>query len=94
MINIFPQLIDKAFTPKVGGLKFGKRKYRTKPFEEALVDYLKDEPIFGGSHEASARYSRKVAVTAATEMGDEAVILTNYNRPDVGESECVFEPNA
>jgi len=91
MIAIFPQLVDKAFTPKISGLKLGKRKYRTRPLEEILIDYLKDDPIFGGVHEASIRYSRKVAVTAATESGEEAVIFTNYNRPDVDESKVFFK---
>ena len=82
-IEIFPKLIDKAFTPKLSGLKFGKRKYRTRPLEEILVEHLKDEPLFGGFHEATARPSPRVAVTAATETGDQAVIFTNYNRADV-----------
>lgn len=83
MIEIFPKLIDKAFTPKLSGLKFGRRKYRTRPLEETLVEHLKEDVLFGGSHETPSRLSPRVAVTAATETGEEAVIFTNYNRPDV-----------
>lgn len=74
------KLVEKAFTPKFGGLMFGTRKYRTYPLEDALRDCFKDETIFGGSFEASLNYARKVAVTAACETGEQAVIFTNYNR--------------
>lgn len=82
-IALFRKLVDRAFTPKFyGGVKIGKRKYRTRPLEEVLIENFKDEPIFGGVHETSASYFRKVAVTASCETGEQAVIFTNYNRPD------------
>lgn len=82
-IALFRKLIDRAFTPKLyGGLKIGKRKYRTRPLEEVLIENFKDELIFGGEHESSASYARKVAVTASCETGEQAVIFTNYNRAD------------
>lgn len=82
-IALFRKLVDRAFTPKFyGGLKIGKRKYRTRPLEEVLKDHFKDEPIFGGLHETSASYARKVAVTASCETGEQAVIFSNYNRVD------------
>ncbi|KAF2736521.1 hypothetical protein EJ04DRAFT_462876 [Polyplosphaeria fusca] len=81
-MTLFLKLVDKAFTPKLGGRMIGKRKYRTRPLEDALMDCFKDEPIFGGSHEDSANYARKVAVTAAYETGEQAVIFTNYNRAE------------
>lgn len=82
-ISLFKKLVDKAFSPRFyGGLKIGKSKYRTSPLEEALLDLFKDEAIFGGVHETSASYSRKVAVTASCETGEQAVIFTNYNRAD------------
>ncbi|KAF2188984.1 hypothetical protein K469DRAFT_684250 [Zopfia rhizophila CBS 207.26] len=81
-ISHFMKLVDRAFTPKLSGLRLGKRKYRTHPLEEALKDYFKDEPIFGGPHETSVSYARKVAVTASCETGEQAVIFTNYNRVD------------
>jgi hypothetical protein len=76
------KLVDKAFTARMGGLRLGTSKYRTKPLESALKSYFKDEQIFGGQHENSASYARKVAVTAACETGEQAVIFTNYNRAE------------
>ena len=82
-IALFRKVVDRAFTPKFyGGLKIGKRKYRTHPLEEVLKDQFKDESIFGGLHETPASYARKVAVTASCETGEQAVIFTNYNRAD------------
>ena len=65
----------------------GRSKYKTRPLEDALQGYFKNENLFGGNHESSKSYARKVAVTAACETGDQAVIFTNYNRPasDKGE---------
>ncbi len=74
--------MDKAFTPKfLGGVSFGTTKYRTQPLEEALGHCFKEESLFGGVPE-TPRCARKVAVTAATETGEQAVIFTNYNRAD------------
>lgn len=58
----------------------GFSKYKIKPFEEALkTDFsVSDQPLFGGQHSHS---SIKVAVTSATEIGESALLLTNYNRP-------------
>ena len=82
-IKLFPKLIKKAFTPKfLGGVTFGTTKYRTQPFEEALSECFRDEAIFGGVPEIPTGCARKVAVTAATETADQAVIFTNYNRAD------------
>jgi hypothetical protein len=82
-ISLFRKVVDSAFTPKLtGGLKMGKRKYRTRPLEEILKENLKDELVFGGVHESSASYRRKVAVTSSCETAEQAVIFTNYNRSD------------
>jgi len=82
-IALFRKLVGEAFTPKFyGGLKIGKRKYRTRPLENVLIEHFKEESIFGGVHETSASYARKVAVTASCETGEQAVIFTNYNRAD------------
>jgi hypothetical protein len=82
-IKLFLKLVEKAFTPKFfGGVTFGTTKYRTQPFEEALSECFKDEAIFGGVPETPDGCARKVAVTAATETADQAVIFTNYNRAD------------
>lgn len=74
-------MVDKAFTRKmIGGVFFGTTKYSTTQIEEALKECFKDEPIFGGDPDSSSTYARKVAVTAATETGEQAVVITNYNR--------------
>ncbi|KAF2758985.1 hypothetical protein EJ05DRAFT_499409 [Pseudovirgaria hyperparasitica] len=83
-ITMFLKLCDKAFQPKLGGLRLGSSKYRTRPLEEVLQNHFKPERIFGGFHEASASYRRKVAITSATETGEHAVIFTNYNRAEDG----------
>ncbi|KAF2134377.1 hypothetical protein P153DRAFT_402048 [Dothidotthia symphoricarpi CBS 119687] len=82
-ISLFLRLVEKAFTPKfLGGVSFGTTKFRTQPLEEALSECFGDEAIFGGVPEASVGCARKVAVTAATDTGEQAVIFTNYNRVD------------
>ena len=58
-----------------------RSKYRTKPLEKALLQAFGDESMFGGVPEDMSGSARKVAVTAATETGEEVVIFTNYNRP-------------
>jgi hypothetical protein len=72
--------MEKPFTSKLSELKFGKRKYRTRPLEEVLEELLKDKLLFGGVHESPARCLQMVAVTAATDTVDQAIIFTNYNR--------------
>lgn len=82
-MKLFLKLVDTAFTPKfLGGVTFGTTKYRTQPLAEALSECFKDEAIFGGVPETPVACARKVAVTAATELGEQAVIFTNYNRAD------------
>lgn len=82
-MKLFLRLVDQAFTPKfLGGVSFGTTKYRTVPLEEALAESFRDEAMFGGVPETPVGCARKVAVTAATETGDQAVIFTNYNRAD------------
>lgn len=60
----------------------GFSKYKTKPFEEALkaTFSVSDQPLFGGQH-SHQHSSIKVAVTSTTEIGESALLLTNYNRP-------------
>lgn len=82
-ITLFHEFVDSAFTPKFAGSKFlGNRKYRTEPLEQCLRKSFKEDPIFGGKQEYSVNYGRKVAVTASSETAEQAVIFTNYNRPD------------
>jgi hypothetical protein len=78
-IKHFRRLTDKAFTPRLPGLRLGHR-YRTRPFEQALQEVFKDELLFGGAHDESSSYFTRVAVTSTTDTGEKPVILTNYNR--------------
>lgn len=56
-------------------------KYKTKPLEEVLkaTFSVSDQPLFGGQH-SHYHSSIKVAVTSATEIGENALLLANYNR--------------
>lgn len=82
-IKVFLRLVEKAFTRKfAGGIAFGTTKYRTRPLEEALTEVFQDDPLFGGVPDTLIGSTRKVAVTAATETAEQAVIFTNYNRAD------------
>ncbi|KAI8938298.1 hypothetical protein NX059_005951 [Plenodomus lindquistii] len=82
-IKVFLRLVEKAFTRKfAGGVAFGTNKYRARPLEEALTEAFQEDPMFGGVPETPLGSTRKVAVTAATETAEQAVIFTNYNRAD------------
>ncbi|CAO2647539.1 Nn.00g084610.m01.CDS01 [Neocucurbitaria sp. VM-36] len=79
----FLSLVRRAFDTRIpGGFRFNKSKYRTKPLEDVLKECFGEEAMFGGVPEIPSGYARKVAVTAATETGEQAVIFTNYNRAD------------
>lgn len=56
-------------------------KYKTRPLEDALkaTFSVSDQPLFGGQH-SHFHSSVKVAVTSATETGENALLLANYNR--------------
>ena len=89
-MDLFLKLVDKAFTPKfLGGVSFGTTKYRTQPLEEALRDSFKTEALFGGRREVPPAGRRKVVVTSAKDTAEQAVIFTNYNRPD--DEKCMFD---
>jgi hypothetical protein len=89
-ISHFMKFIDKAFTTRLGGFRLGTSKYRTRPLEDALKTCFKNEKIFGGIHESSKSYARKVAVTAASETGEQAVIFSNYSRAADEQSRFFF----
>lgn len=55
--------------------------YKTKPFEALLKERFEEGPLFGGKTNSSEMVT-KVAVTSTTVIAQQAVILTNYNRPD------------
>jgi len=57
-----------------------KGKYKTKYFVGGLKDFFGDAQLFGGISDRD-RYQRKVAVVSTSEVGQKAVIMTNYNRP-------------
>jgi hypothetical protein len=59
---------------------FGRSKYHNKPLTTCLAETLGKEAMFAGNRARGC--SRKVAVTAATETGERAVIFANYNRKD------------
>lgn len=89
-MGLFLKLVDKAFTPKfLGGVSFGTTKYRTQPLEEALRDAFKAETLFGGRREVPPAGHRKVVVTSAKDTAEQAVIFTNYNRPE--DEKCMFK---
>ena len=82
-INKFTKLVNKAFTPRLGGMlgSFATlTRYKSGPLEQALQEVFGNELLFGGQHDESKSYYTKVAVTASTDTGDKAVIFTNYNR--------------
>lgn len=78
-ISKFTRLVREAFTPRLPGMRFSSR-YRTHPFEQALRKSFREESLFGGHHDSATSYATKVAVTASTDTGDQAVVLANYNR--------------
>ncbi|OCL07767.1 FabD/lysophospholipase-like protein [Glonium stellatum] len=83
----FTNLCDIAFTPRefhrlpgirhLATAKHGS-KYKTRPFEKILREHYKEELLFGGVHKGG--YSTKVAVVSTTDTGNQATVLSNYNR--------------
>ena len=90
-IGHFEKLCNSAFTARpfkgiwglnrLSAINLKYSKYKTKPFERILqgVFRLSDQPLFGG-RQSHHPLSVKVAVTATSETGEQAVLLTNYNR--------------
>jgi predicted acylesterase/phospholipase RssA len=75
--------VARAFEPRsFKSIRFSKSKYKTKGLEAVLRERFGEESMFGGVPDIPSGYMRKVAVTAATESGERAVIFTNYNRAD------------
>jgi hypothetical protein len=81
-------LVDQAFTPRIPGLRITSR-YKTSPLEKALQDAFHDEYLFGGQHDDPSNYFTKVAITAATDTGEQPVIFTNYNRQIETQGACL-----
>jgi len=61
---------------------FRGSKYKTEPFEELLKERLGEAPLFGGDSPGIIEMATKVAITSTTAIAQQAVVLTNYNRPD------------
>jgi len=63
--------------------------YKTRPFVAALKEAFGDGRLFGG-HAHSSSYQTKVAVTSVSDSGQNAVLISNYNRvqapEDLGKS--------
>ena len=96
-IHQFANLCDTAFTPReLQGVPLLRQltvinhkysKYKTRPLEGVLQSSfsVSDEPLFGGQHSQSGV---KVAVTATTDTASQAVVMTNYNRPQLKDDQC------
>ena len=90
-IDRFEKLCSTAFTPRefhgiwgfeqLSAINHHYSKYKTKPLETILkaTFSVSDQPLFGGQQNHS-HSSVKVAVTSTTEIGEQALLLTNYNR--------------
>lgn len=102
-IHHFEKLCTTAFTPRelhglwgleqISTMNHGYSKYKTKPLENALKATFStsDQPLFGGKQNHYHSLV-KVAVTSTTETGENAILLTNYNRPNKNDDqgECLF----
>jgi hypothetical protein len=92
-IDHFLSLADKAFTKRALGFQnipfLGKmgRKYKTRPFEEALKQTFGESYLFGGGLSDHSSYNAKVALTSTTGTGTASLLLSNYNRPDGSDCE-------
>ena len=90
-IGHFEKLSNIAFTPrelhdipvlgKLAAMNHSYTKFKTKPLEHVLKETfsVSDQPLFGGQH-SYAQASVRTAVTSTAETGEQAVLLTNYNR--------------
>ncbi|KAL8906193.1 MAG: hypothetical protein Q9171_006376 [Xanthocarpia ochracea] len=90
-IRNFEKLCDTAFTPRelhkipvLGKLEVINNdyaRYKAKPFEKVLQESfsVSEQPLFGGQYN-HWQSSVRTAVTATSETGDQAVLLSNYNR--------------
>lgn len=95
----FKELCPKAFTPReLNGIPvLGKlvmmshnSKYKTRPFESALKEAFEEWPLFGGQNDLGEMFT-KVAVTSTTAIQQHAVVLANYNRPEVlSQGKCTY----
>lgn len=95
----FKELCPKAFTPReFNGIPVLEKlvmmshnsKYKSKPFENALKEAFEEWPLFGGQNDLGEMFT-KVAVTSTTAIQQHAVVLANYNRPEVlSQGTCMY----
>lgn len=103
-IGHFEKLCSHAFTPRafkdiwglnrLSAINLKYSKYKTKPFERILQEAVfshSDQPLFGG-RQNHHRPSVRVALTATSETGERAILLTNYNRSHKKDDQrkCLF----
>ncbi|KAL8916178.1 MAG: hypothetical protein Q9172_006425 [Xanthocarpia lactea] len=98
-IKNFERLCDTAFTPRelhkipvLGKLEVINNdyaRYKAKPFEKILQESfsVSEQPLFGGQYN-NWQSSVRTAVTATSETGDQAVLLSNYNRSHDKDDRC------
>lgn len=66
-------------------------KYKTQPLRDALRNVFGDEELYGGPKKGHTVYDTKVAVTATSSTGAQAVLLANYSRQEENEPSYKFE---
>ncbi|KAH0162104.1 FabD/lysophospholipase-like protein, partial [Aureobasidium melanogenum] len=100
-IEMFEKFCDQAFTERefrgVWGLEQAAllnhgSKYKATPLHNVLRGTLGRSPLFGANDSLNA-FKTKVAVTATSADGKEAMIFANYNRPQSsGDSQISVRP--
>ncbi|KAH0362899.1 FabD/lysophospholipase-like protein, partial [Aureobasidium melanogenum] len=100
-IEMFEKFCDQAFTERefrgVWGLEQAAllnhgSKYKATPLHNLLKMTLGRSPLFGANDSLDA-FEIKVAVTATSADGNEAMIFANYNRPQSsGDSQTFVRP--
>ncbi|KAG9553187.1 FabD/lysophospholipase-like protein, partial [Aureobasidium melanogenum] len=100
-IEMFEKFCDQAFTERefkgVWGLEQAVllnhgSKYKATPLHNLLRATLSRSPLFGANDSVDA-FKIKVAVTATSADGNEAMIFANYNRPQSsGDSQTFVRP--
>ncbi|KAG9941689.1 FabD/lysophospholipase-like protein, partial [Aureobasidium melanogenum] len=100
-IEMFEKFCDQAFTERefrgVWGLEQAAllnhgSKYKATPLHNVLKGTLGRSPLFGANDFLNA-FKTKVAVTATSADGKEAMIFANYSRPQSsGDSQTFIRP--
>ncbi|KAI1374503.1 hypothetical protein F4677DRAFT_426368 [Hypoxylon crocopeplum] len=98
-IKEFKALYKEAFAPReVMGIRlldslsslYHGSVYKTQPFENALKRSFSDRNLFGGVQSRNESPVR-VAVTSTTSLGHQAVVFSNYNRPEPTSQSSPYE---